>query len=177
MSSTAMIFCFTASTFIPQASPSLQTRGGAREYPTAPFAKAWCLYTHEHRTERVTGSEGRKGVNGIGGGIGVGGGNEDGNGVGGGNGNGNSDGDWDGAGTGTEVEANEGTQDGSGDGSGDENEGSNGDGNGNEDGNGDGNEDGIGESGGEAKKRKKPHMSSRRDQVLSFRTHHPLCKQ
>ena len=39
-----------------------------------------------HRTEGVTGSEGRQGANGVGGGIGVGGRNGDGNGVGGGNG-------------------------------------------------------------------------------------------
>ena len=55
------------------------------------------------------------------------------------------------------------TQDGNGDGSGDKNESSSGDGNGDEDGNGDGNEEGVEEGGGEAKKRKKPHKSCRRD--------------
>ena len=57
---------------------------------------------HAHRTKGVTGSEGRKGANEIGGGIGDGGGNGDGNRVG--------DGNVDGAGTIIEVEANEGTQ-------------------------------------------------------------------
>ena len=38
-----------------------------------------------------------------------------------------------------------------------------GDGNGDEDGNGDGNENGIGDSGGEAKKREKPHKTCRRN--------------
>ena len=58
-----------------------------------------------HRTEGVTGSEGREGANGVGGGIGVGGGNGDVNGHG------------DGVGAG--VELNEGAQDGNGDGNGD----------------------------------------------------------
>ena len=71
---------------------------------------------HAHRTEGVTGSEGREGANGVGGGIGVGGGNGDGNGVGGGNVNGHGNGD--GAGTRTGVEANKGTQDGTGAGTG-----------------------------------------------------------
>ena len=80
---------------------------------------------HAHRTEGVTGSEGRERANGVGGGIGVGGGNGDGNGVGGMNGavNGNVDGDGArtgaGTGAGTGVEVNEGAQDGNGDGSGD----------------------------------------------------------
>ena len=73
-----------------------------------------------HHTEGVTGSEGREGANGFGGGIGVRGGNGDGNTIGGGNGdvNGHGDGDGAGAGTGTRVELNEGAQDGNGDGSG-----------------------------------------------------------
>ena len=115
---------------------------------------------HAHRTKCVTGSEGREGMNW----------------VGGGNGDVNGDGDGNGAETRTGVEANKGTQDGNGDGSGDEAERergrgwrpvdehriANGDGdgdkiesssgNGNEDkdGNGDGNADGIGEGGKEA---------------------------
>ena len=68
-------------------------------------------------------------------------------------------------------------QDGNGDGSGDGNESSSRDGNGDEDGNGGGNEDGIGEGGGEATKRNKPHKNCRRDQALSFRTRHHLCRQ
>ena len=76
---------------------------------------------HAHRTEGVTGSEGREGVDGVEGGIGVGAGNGngDGNGGGGGGGNGdvNGDGDGDGAGTRTGVEANEGTRNGNWDGS------------------------------------------------------------
>ena len=63
---------------------------------------------HAHRTEGVTGSEGREGANGVGGRIGVGGGNGDGNRVGGGSGGVKSHGDGDGAGAGTGVEANEG---------------------------------------------------------------------
>ena len=140
-----------------------------------------------HRTEVVTGSEGREGANGVGGGIGVGGGNGDGNGVGGGNGdvNDHGNGDGAGAGTGTGVKVNEGAQDGNGDGSGDRagtetvtemetckrtqdgngdgngdvSEDSSGDGNGDED-NGNGNEDRIGEGAREANK--KPQNSCRR---------------
>ena len=56
---------------------------------------------HAHRTERVIGSEGREGANGVRGGIRVGGGN------GGGTGDVSVDGDGDGAGTRTGVEANE----------------------------------------------------------------------
>ena len=66
-----------------------------------------------HRTGGVTGSEGQRGANGVGGGIEVGGGNGD------GNGDVNGHGDGDGAGTGTGVEVNEGAQDGNGDRSGD----------------------------------------------------------
>ena len=67
-----------------------------------------------HRTGGVTGSEGKEGANGVGGGIGVGGGNGDDN----GDVNGHGDGDGAGTGTGTGVEVNEGAQDGNGDGSG-----------------------------------------------------------
>ena len=56
---------------------------------------------HAHRTEGVTGSEGREGANG------VGGENGDWNGIGGGTGDVNGDGDGDGAGTRTGVAANE----------------------------------------------------------------------
>ena len=38
-SSAVILFCFTAYTLIPHASPSLQTGGGACEHPTAPFAR------------------------------------------------------------------------------------------------------------------------------------------
>ena len=72
------------------------------------------MSVHAHRTEGVTGSEGREGVNGVEGGIRVGGGNGDGNGGGGGNGDGDVDRDGVGAGTRTVVEATEGTQDGNG---------------------------------------------------------------
>ena len=54
-----------------------------------------------HRTEGVTGSEGREGANAVGVGIGVGGGNGDGNGVGSRNGDVSGHGDVGGAGTGT----------------------------------------------------------------------------
>ena len=67
---------------------------------------------HAHRTEGVTGSEGREGSNWDGSEIGFGAGNGDGNGVGGGN----RDGDEVGTETGKGVEANEGAQDGDGDG-------------------------------------------------------------
>ena len=134
---------------------------------------------HAHRTEGVTGSEGREGANGIGGGIGVGGGIGEGNGDGGGDGGVNCNGDWDGAGAGagagTRVETRGRTQDGNRDGSGDGNASSSRDGDGGADGN--SNEDGIGESGGEAKMRKKPYKNCRRDQALSFRKRHHLCSQ
>ena len=143
---------------------------------------------HAHRTKGITGFEGREGANGIGGGIGVGGGsgnvNGDGDGDGAGTGtgvkanegtqDGNGDGSADGAGTGTGVETRGRTQDGSGDGSGDGNESSSRDGNGDEDGNGGGSDDGIREGGGESKKRNK---NCTRDQALSFRTRHHLCRQ
>ena len=67
-----------------------------------------------HRTERVTGSEGREEWNGTGGKIRVWGGNGDGNSVGGGNGDMNVDGERDGARVRTEVAANKGKQDGNG---------------------------------------------------------------
>ena len=38
-SSAAILFCFTAGTLIPHASPSLQTGGGACEHPMAPFIR------------------------------------------------------------------------------------------------------------------------------------------
>ena len=74
------------------------------------------------------------------------------------------DGDGSGDGTGTGVETCRRTPDGNGDGNGEGSEDSRGDGNGDED-NGDednGNEDRIGEGGREAKKRKKPQNSCRR---------------
>ena len=75
-----------------------------------------CLVpVHAHRTERVTVSEGREGLNGVGSRIGVWGGNGDGNGVGVGDGGG----DGAGTGAGKGVGANEGVQDGNGAGNGD----------------------------------------------------------
>ena len=140
----AFIFCPTAGTFIPHASPFLQTGGGACEHPTAPFARPGVCIHASYRG--VNGSEEREGANGNG--TGVGGENGDGNGVGGGNGDVNGGGDGDGAGAGTVmttgIKANEGAQDRNGDGSGDGNKSSSGDGSGDENGNGDGNEDGIG---------------------------------
>ena len=144
------------------------------------------MSVHVHRTERVTGSEGREGANGVGGGNG--------------DGNGDVNGDGDGAGAGTGVEANEGAQDGNEDGSGNGGGGErrsarwergrewgrggnddvrgtgtgvetrertqdgNRDGSGdrNESSSGDGNGDGVGEGGREAQKRKESHRSCRR---------------
>ena len=97
-SSAANFFSFTVGTFIPHASPSLQTGGGTCEHPTAPFARSDACTSASYRG--VTGSEGQEGANGVEGEIGVGGGNGDGNGLGGGNG----DGAGAGAGTGTERE-------------------------------------------------------------------------
>ena len=156
-----ILFCFTAGTFIPHASPSLQT--GVAFASTRQLRSQGPASVQAHRSEGVTGSEGKEGTNGVGGGIGVEGGNGDGNWVGGGNGdvNGHGDGDGAGAGTGTGVEVNEEAQDGDGDGDGDGSEDSCGDGNGDED-NGNGGEDRIGEGGREAKKRKKPHKTCRR---------------
>ena len=129
------------------------------------------MSVHTHRSEGVSGHEGREGTNRVGGRIGVAGGIRDRNEVGRGDGDGNGDGDGDRAGTATTgVEANEGTQDGNGDGrgdraqteartrveicgrtqggngdrSGDGNESSSVDGNRDEDGNGDESEDGSG---------------------------------
>ena len=75
---------------------------------------------HVHRTEGVTGSEGREGANGVGDGGGNRDDNGDGNGVEGANGdvNGGGDGNGEGTRTGTGVEANEGAQYGNGDGDG-----------------------------------------------------------
>ena len=119
-SSAAILFCFTAGTFIPHASPSLQTGGGACEHPAAPFVRHGVCTRVSYRVGNRTESERREGANGVGGGIGVGGGNGNGNGVGGGNEDVNGDRDGDGAGAGAEtgVEANEGAKYGNGDGSG-----------------------------------------------------------
>ena len=180
-SSAAILFCFTAGTFIPHVSPSLQTGGGACEHPTAPFPRPGVCTSASYRG--VTESEGQEGAIGVGGRIGVGGGSGDGN----GDVNGRGDGDGVGTGTGTGVEVNEGAQDGNGDGNGDgvgtgtwtgmgtrrRTPDGNGDGNGDgsEDSSGDGdgdddngnrNENRIGEGGREAKKRKKPQNSCRR---------------
>ena len=116
-SSAAILFCFTAGTFIPHASPSLQT--GAALASTRQLRSQGPMSVHAHHTEGVTGSEGQEGANGVEGSIGVGGRNGDGNEAGGRNGDVNGHGDWDEAGAGTGVEANEGAQDGNGDGSGD----------------------------------------------------------
>ena len=181
-----VFFCFTADTFIPHASPSLETGGGALA-STRQLRLQGPASVQAHRTEGVTESEGQEGADGVAGGIGVGGGNGDGNGVEGANGdvNGHRDGEGAGAGAGTGVEVDEGAQDGNGDGAGtrmkvetgrrtqdgneygngngngDGSEDSSGDGNGDED-NGNGNEDRIEEGGREAKKRKKPQNGGRR---------------
>ena len=101
------LFWFSAGT-----SSSLQTGGGACEYPTGQFAKPGCV--HAHGIDGVTGCEEREGPNAVWVAIEVGGGNEDG--IGGGNGDVNGYGEGGGAGAGTRVEANERTQDGDGDG-------------------------------------------------------------
>ena len=169
----AILFCFTAGTLIPHASPSLQT-GVALASTRRPHSQGPAS-VQAHRTGGVTGSEGREGANGVRGGIGVGGRNGD------GNGDVDGHGDGDGAGSGTGVEVNEGAQDGNGDGAGtgtgtgvgtrSRTPDGNGDGNGDGsedcsgDGNGDGdngNENRIGKGGSEAKKRKKPQNSCRR---------------
>ena len=106
---------------------------------------------HTDRTEKVTGSGGRRSERGRGRDRSRG-----------------RDRRWGGNGTGTGVETCRRTQNGSGDGNGDGSENSSGDGNGDEDNgngnedNGNGNEDRIGESGIEAKKCKKPQNSCRR---------------
>ena len=95
-------------TFIPHASSSPQTGGGADGYPIAPFARPGiCTRASHQKSNRVEGREEAKGVGG-----------------------GNGDGDGDGAGTITGVEANEGKKDGSGDGAGMETRGRAYDGNG-----------------------------------------------
>ena len=174
--------------FVVQQAPSFRTRhhlcrqGVALESTRRPHSQGPAS-VQAHRTGGVTGSEGQKEANGVGGEIGVGGGNRD--------GNGDVDGqvDGDGAGAGTGVEANEGAQDGnedeSGDGSGDgagtgtgtgvgirrRTPDGNGDGNGDVsedcsgDGNGDddnGNENRIGEGGRGTKNRKSSQNSCRR---------------
>ena len=113
-SSAAIPFRFTANTFIPRASSSLQIGSDAYENPTAPFAKPG-VYTRALYREgnQVRGTERSKQGRG-------GNGDENGVGVGNGDGNGHGDGDGYGAGTGRGVEASERTQDGNGDGSGDE---------------------------------------------------------
>ena len=110
-----------------------------------------------HRTEGVTGSEGRKERTGSGAGLESGAGTETVTGAGGGTGvevnEGAQDGNGAGTGTGTGVETRRRTPGGNGDGSEDSS------GDGNED---NGKEDRIGEGGREAKKRKKPQNSCRR---------------
>ena len=137
--------------------------------------KVRCLY--KRTVPGVT--EAQEGAIGVGGEIRVGGGNGDGSGVEDGNGDVNGHGDGDGAGVETGVGVNEGAQDGNGDGSGDragmgtevETHRRTPDGNGDgpkvssEDGNGDegnGNEGRVGDGEKEAKKRKKPLNSCRR---------------
>ena len=114
-----------------------------------------------HRTKVITPSKGREGVDEVEGGIGVGGGHGGWNRIGGGSGDVNVDGDGDGAGRRTGIEVEKSTQDGNGDGSGEgiERMSGHGTGRGEEERNG----DGIGEGGGETKKRKIPHKSSKRD--------------
>ena len=48
-SSAAILFCFTAGTLIPHASPSLETGGGACEHPTAPFARPGVVTSAPYR--------------------------------------------------------------------------------------------------------------------------------
>ena len=156
-------------------SPFLQTGRGTCEHSTVPFARSGVCTSAPYRG--VT--EAQEGAIGVGGEIRVGGGNGDGSGVGDGNGDVNGHGDGDGAGVETGVGVNEGAQDGNGDGSGDragmgtevETHRRTPDGNGDgpkvssEDGNGDegnGNEGRVGDGEKEAKKRKKPLNSCRR---------------
>ena len=57
MSSAAILFCFTAGTFIPHASPSLQTRGGTCEHPRPPFARSGVRPNASYRvSNRVRGT-------------------------------------------------------------------------------------------------------------------------
>ena len=144
---------------------------------TRQFRSQGPVSVQAHRTGGVT--EEQEGAIGVGGEIRVGGGNGDGSGVGDGNGDVNGHGDGDGAGVETGVGVNEGAQDGNGDGSGDRagmgtevethrrTPDRNGDGPkvSSEDGNGDegnGNEGRVGDGEKEAKKRKKPLNSCRR---------------
>ena len=153
-------------------------RQGVALASTRQFRSQGPVSVQAHRTGGVT--EAQEGATGVGGEIRVGGGNGDGSGVGDENGDVNGHGDGDGAGVETGVGVNEGAQGGNGDGSGDragmgtevETHRRTPDGNGDgpkvssEDGNGDegngneGNRVGDGEK--EAKKRKKPLNSCRR---------------
>ena len=54
-----IVFCFTAGIFIPHASSSLQTEGGACEHPTAPFARPGVCTSASYRGGNW--SEDRKG--------------------------------------------------------------------------------------------------------------------
>ena len=152
-------------------------RKGVALASTRQFRSQGPVSVQAHRTGGVT--EAQEGATGVGGEIRVGGGNGDGSGVGDGNGDVNGHGDGDGAGVETGVGVNEGAQDGNGDGSGDragmgtevETHRRTPDGNGDgpkvssEDGNGDegnGNEGRVGDGEKEAKKRKKPLNSCRR---------------
>ena len=152
-------------------------RQGVALASTRQFRSQGPVSVQAHRTGGVT--EAQEGATGVGGEIRVGGGNGDGSGVGDGNGDVNGHGDGDGAGVETGVGVNEGAQDGNGDGSGDragmgtevETHRRTPDGNGDgpkvssEDGNGDegnGNEGRVGDGEKEAKKRKKPLNSCRR---------------
>ena len=175
--SAAILFCFTAGTFIPHASPSLQVGGGACEHPTTPFARPGVCTSASYRgvnrvrgtgrSERSWGWDWSRGWergderpwDGDGEGAGTGTGVK----VNEGAKDGNEDGSRDEAGTGTGagVETRRRTPDGNGDGNGDGSEDSSGDGNGNEE-NGNGNEDRFGEGERVVKKRKKPQNSCRR---------------
>ena len=152
-------------------------RQGVALASTRQFRSQGPVSVQAHRTGGVT--EAQEGAIGVGGEIRVGGGNGDGSGVGDGNGDVNGHGDGDGAGVETGVGVNEGAQDGNGDGSGDragmgtevDTHRRTPDGNGDgpkvssEDGNGDegnGNEGRVGDGEKEAKKRKKPLNSCRR---------------
>ena len=152
-------------------------RQGVALASTRQFRSQGPVPVQAHRTGGVT--EAQEGAIGVGGEIRVRGGNGDGSGVGDGNGDVNGHGDGDGAGVETGVGVNEGAQDGNGDGSGDRagmgtevethrrTPDENGDGPkvSSEDGNGDegnGNEGRVGDGEKEAKKRKKPLNSCRR---------------
>ena len=109
MSSAAILFCVTVGTLIPHASPSLHTRGGACEHPTAVCAMPGVCTSASYRGGNPVRGTGRSER-----------GRERGWSRGGnGDGNGDVDGhrDGDGAGTGTGLEVNEEAQGGNGDGS------------------------------------------------------------